>query len=282
MRVNIVVTGVAEQKGIVSFLEKIFDDVEFRSVRFDGFTSIRMSPEATVPAAANIPTNVAELATFFVEAVNSRGGEQFVLLEDLEVANLDQPSVVIQCFLNAVNAIVDKKRPYHTTTENNLKERAAFHLLSPMLESYFFADDNVLNSLELQSQPSLANQDVEGFSVNDQGFLDSISGLCPISNGGQTWQPAAWYGSHPKHYLKYLRTPSNPYDPEIPNYKESRVGAEALRNLNQQAVLANTEAAQFFRAFLTDLAWQLGQEGKIAHGISHPLTSGEGTTLRNI
>ena len=116
MRVNIVVTGVAEQKGIVSFLEKIFDDVEFRSVRFDGFTSIRMSPEATVPAAANIPTNVAELATFFVEAVNSRGGEQFVLLEDLEVANLDQPSVVIQCFLNAVNAIVDKKRPYHKKT----------------------------------------------------------------------------------------------------------------------------------------------------------------------
>jgi len=282
MRVNIVVTGVAEQKGIVEFLENIFDDVEFNSVRFDGFTSIRISPDATIPNGDGIPSDVADLATFFVEEVHSRRGEQFILLEDLEVANLDQPDVVIRCFLNAVNAIVDGKRPHHTTIENDLKERAAFHLMSPMLESYFFTDENVLGALELQSQPILSHPDVEGFRVNDQGFLDSVSDLNPISNGGQTWQPAEWYGSHPKHYLKYLRSPSNPYDPDIPNYKESKVGAHALKNLDQQAVLANEEAAQFFRAFLTDLAWQLKQEDKVAQGTSHPLTSGEGTMLRNI
>lgn len=282
MRVNIIVTGVAEQNGIVEFLESTFDDVEFNSVRIDGFTSIRIPPDATVPDAGTTTSDVANLASFFIETVNLRPGEQFILLEDLEVVNLDQPDVVIQCFLNAVNAIVDSKRPYHTATETNLKERAAFHLLSPMLESYFFADTNVLETLELQSQPLLANPDVEDFCVNDQVFLGAISGLNPITNGGRTWQPAEWYGSHPKHYLKFLRTPCSPYDPEIPNYKESKLGAEALGNLNQHTVLANTDAAQFFRAFLSDLAWQLQQEDKIEDGTCHPLTSGQGTTLRNV
>ncbi len=282
MRVNIVVTGVAEQKGIVTFLENTFNDVEFHAVRFDGFTSVRLSPDATVPTAGNVPSDVAELANFFVETVNSRGGEQFILLEDLEVANLDQPGVVIQCFLNAVNAIIDAKRPHHGSTENNLRERAAFHLLSPMLESYFFADENILGSLELQSTPLLANGDVEGFRVNDPDFLRSISQLAPISNGGKIWQPTQWYASHPKHYLKYLRTPCSPYDPEIPNYKESTVGTQALKSLDHKTVLSDSTAVQFFRAFLSDLAWQIKQENKIEHGICHPLTSGQGTTLRNI
>lgn len=182
MKVGLLVTGRMEAEGLPLFLQRLFPEHSFYSITkrddgtpFDGFTS---SPVGTV--GMDIPTNLTKIIeALCAELVPGRkGGERpdfIFVLDDLEMANLDQPALVTQRFIEAVRSHL-RTLPTNLAdrVEIALQQQASFHLAVPMIESWLFAHDQSLLDAGVPHErlpPQLVNCiSLEDFCTSDQGF----------------------------------------------------------------------------------------------------------------
>ena len=284
--VTLITTGKAEEAAFADFLSSHFEgcDVTFRSEFTDGFTSSRLLKHFDTA-----PTNAAKLAARLVAAVDPgariKGQEKSdfaIAIEDIELFNRDQPERITEVFADAVNAHIKKTWPSQHRQKKameRVRKKASFHLLSPMLESYFFTDPQSIESMKLDSAVvKQDSDDAEKFRTENVDYLKSVEHLDPLSVGGTARE---WFGSHPKHFINYYFDSSEEYDPKRNLYREVMHGAPALRKLRTEMVFAVNEHCSFLRSLINDLSLALGVEQ--VTGVENDVTKfGSGKTLRNI
>jgi hypothetical protein len=274
--VSLIVTGHLEEVGLASSLGRVFPAATFSvEKRLDSFTSARAKKLGPTRA----PALVDKIAERLVATVDpGRGGkpaDHVMVVEDLEVANLDQPEVVVDVFRDAVERHIERVWSSLERREKGrerLRERASFHLFSPMIEAYFFADPAWLAAAGVTAATQLAaGTDLEDFVIADTTYLEAPP--CPKS-----WAMAN-RARHPKHYLQFL------LDPNIPpatKYRETQEGARALECVDWKVLVAKRVAhVRLARSMLLDLADGLGRPADLSPGPAHPATRGRPTLLRN-
>jgi len=290
--IELLVTGDVEEHAIAPSLTPLFPDddrhffIRFRTLfagsrtrgeRSGAFTTERLpAPPAKPPTSGPGKAKADRLARMLVNAVlvQRRPGAPVadfaIALEDLELANADQPDVVCAHFRQAVRAVLDE-RPEATRAADELavRERCSFHLLAPMVEAYFFGDPAALTRAgaraDVPNRFEGATADVESFVVEDPRYTQSVA----------TWsrsprQPAR----HPKHYLSYLCGGERAY-------REGRDGVSALTGLSYSAVLFYRHRTRFLRSLIADLHDIAGRTQPFA-GDTHPQTWGASGLLRNL
>src|SRR5262249_2261768 len=108
-RVALIVTGRLEQAGLPTALGRLFPHVEFVTEYFEGFTSNRLAVgPAPVGRPTGVMTNAEKMAQAMMLALDpGRKGtpaDFAFALEDLELANDDQPQRVVDVFREAVRS----------------------------------------------------------------------------------------------------------------------------------------------------------------------------------
>jgi len=304
--VKLIVTGKMEEKALATALTREFSGLSFSTKRLDGMTSVDFKvPPVSKPS---VPQNVDKLASELVAAVDpGRKGtpeDMAIVIDDLEVANLQQPKVVIKYFREAVTRCVLNRWPSQNRQQSCLekvRESCSFHLFVPMTEAYFFGEvPDALNraGVKLPSMVSSATMDVEDFLVTDDaGYLwaraQKIPGIKddvpywapPLSN--LTEQKAAerlknWYKRHPKHYLEYL------YDRKGINkkktgYQETDGGVKALESLDWNSVLSgNPNHVKYLRSLFDDISCRFGLPNPYSGECAFITDCKQGSVLRNI
>lgn len=273
MRVALIVTGELERAALAASLQRVFPEHEFRvEMRFDGFTSQRVKNLGPT----KVPGHVDKLAAALVAAVdpgrNGAPSDLAVLVDDLEIANLDQPDVVVATFRDAVERHVRAHWPSaarQDVSRERLRERASFHLLAPMIEAYFFGHAGSLDAAGAVTPPVLADgADLEDFTVVDAPYLDAPP-------AARTWaRPDR--ARHPKSYLQYLIDPSM-----TTRYREVKNGVDALDVLDWGGLARRDRThLALLRSMLADLADALGHEAP--QGVLHPATARKAGLLRNV
>jgi hypothetical protein len=185
-----------------------------------------------------------------------------------------------------------------------LRERASFHLAVPMTEAWFFADARSVarNGVPADRLPRLLSSvDPESFETADLAYSADDGAACAMiadrnrrrrESRRAPWllapQPEVpWFvrERHPKAYLQWLCR--DPDDNWCPSWSESKAGAEALRSLDWNAVLANPGHCTYARALVDDLADALGEPRPFVDGgLLAPLTARkprrQAAVLRNL
>ena len=283
-RVQLIVTGELERLGLHLSLRKLFAstgaDVEFLPpLKTQDFTSNRVG--ALLPREQATKSLAAKLASSLVSSVYpGRGGamqaDHVLAVDDLELVNADQPEHVLEYFRHAVRAHVDSTVPTTTTRERvyqALAERGSFHLLAPMVESYFFGETAALDRAKAHRAPNRFDtaRDLEDFEVADPAYLAPAPSTAP-------WKAEPRH-RHPKNYIRYLCDPTGT---QLRAYRETHEGLEALRVLDWSSVLRNEAHAAFARALVDDVADALSVSSPCP-GTCSPLTARKGDgLLRNI
>ena len=287
LRIQLIVTGDLERLALHLSLQRLFAPtgaaVEFlKPLKTQDFTSNRVGKILTGPAA--VKSLASKLANRFVTTVypGRRGTEQadFVIaVDDLELANADQPAHVINYFRHAVRACVEESYSAQSAQERvyrALAERGSFHLLAPMAEAYFFGEPAALTraKADVALNRFSPTRDVEAFEVDDSSYM----ALTPPT---VDWAP---HPRHPKNYVRYLCDPRGQLaQKEERGYRETHAGLDALKTLDWKCVLQNPGHAAFARSLIDDIADALNVPSPCP-GPGSPLTArgaGEGL-LRNI
>jgi hypothetical protein len=239
-----------------------------------------------------VPLVVDKLASHLIAAVDpgrkKPGGpvpDLVVAIDDLELYNLDQPEIVTAAFRDAIRRRVPSQfssLDRQLRCFEQLKERASFHLLCPMLEAYFFTCPASLEAAAIQEQYFLvADKDVEDFESIDARYLSKFEDVPHGNVSGEIHpQTQRWYKKHPKQYLQHLIA-----GPDVsgPIYRETKQGAAALSVLSHRDVLATATQRTFVRSLIYDLADKLDQPLPV--GDLHPATyqqTSKDRVLRNI
>jgi hypothetical protein len=268
-RVALVVTGELERRGLAASLARIFPEASFHvELKVDGFTTARVRNLG----ATTVPTLVDKMARALVAAVDpGRSGtpsDLAIAVDDLEIANLDQPGVVVETFRDAVVRHADvvwKNASRRELCRERLRDRASFHLLSPMTEAYFFGQEGPMVSLGVAGRTELApGVDLEEFTVADATYLTAPEGSAEWAKANRR--------RHPKHYLQYLMSDG---------YGETDEGLAALEKVDWRRLADDYPAhLRFLRALLADLAHGLGRTD-VPPGPEHEATRLRGGVLRN-
>lgn len=320
MRVRLIPTGQAELLGLTECLERLFPGHDFATVAlreepdgrrtpFDGFTSARLKDAADI--GSRLPRLVQQLAAEVHPGRQGKPADLAILIDDLELENADQPEIVIASVREAVRRHVEElaQRTTAATVERvveALQERASFHLAAPMIEAWFFADPAVLTAVGVpldRLPPRLKDGvDPEAFETEDDTYSADDGSACTalaarnVARATRFPRRAAWMlparqdlpayrrERHPKAYLSWLFR--DPTDDRCSRYRESAHGAEALRRLGWDRVLATPTHARFARSLIQDLAAVLGEPAiELPKGDEHPLlvgASGSPRVLRNV
>lgn len=303
MLVKIIPTGKAELLGLEACLQRLFPDHSFETVKggidengevipLNGFTT----SEITNPQ--KIGTCLSKLIEqLAAEAHPGRYGnpaDLAILIDDLELANISQPNIVVESVRNAVQAhlrkLNDSIRSANTMNlvQRALQDKASFHLAVPMVEAWFFADHSALPHAGVRPErlpPRIrAGIDPEQFETDDEAF--SVDDGCGCTHLHQrnlrlkerSRRKVPWLFKdekiqrerHPKAYLSWLCR--DPEDSHCTTYRESHQGVQALQSLNWSKVLGHPDHCAFARAFIDDLIDKLGQP-------AFPLPQGNGHSL---
>ncbi|HEX8822788.1 MAG TPA: hypothetical protein VF794_22875 [Archangium sp.] len=284
VRVQLIVTGDLEYLGLHLSLQKLFAstgaDVEFLPpLQTQDFTSNRVG--ALLPREQATKSLAAKLARSLVSTVYpGRSGtmraDYVIAVDDLELVNADQPEHVLEYFRHAVRAYVDSTFSSATAQDRvyqALAEYGSFHLLTPMVESYFFGEAAALARAGANRAPNRFDmaRDLEDFEVDDPAYL------APAPSDAQ-WKAEPRH-RHPKNYVRYL---CDPKGKPLRAYRETHEGLEALRVLDWSSVLRNEAHAAFARALVDDVADALSVSSPCP-GTCSPLTARKGDgLLRNI
>lgn len=270
-------------------LQRLFPKVTFRRpVQRDGFTSMVL-PETPMLGGRTLP-DVEKLARELVTEVEPGRREAVpdmaILVDDLELSNQAQPERAIEHVRRAVLRYIEHyawpSRASHARARERVRERCSFHLLDPMVETYFFGEAQALVRAGAKRPSTVDPQavDLERFEVtSDPDFLERPDH--PLGEEIPPWaRPQR--ANHPKAYLQFLCDPSGT---ERRAYREGRDGGCALRKLAWEDVCRPREHVRFLRSLILDIADRFN-EGEITKrfiGEAHPLTwPGAGTVLRNI
>lgn len=272
-RVALIVTGDAEFAALHRSLQRAFPTLEF--VRhasppgqpMDGFTSNRLRGDDPVlarptPDGIAMLSPLAKLIDQLVLGVHpGRNGVPYdhaVLIDDLELDNTDQPERVVAHVRAAIPARIDAQWPSQALRDRvraTVRERCSFHLLCPMLEGYFFCDEDALDRAgRVAGRASLVDgRRIEDFAVDDPTYAE-----VPLPEGAtKRTMKSDWRRSperrarHPKKYLQYLCDPSLDGGTR---YDEATTGAQALSSLAWPAVLSAERDVRFVRSLFADLA----------------------------
>lgn len=298
MRVAILPTGLTEWHGLYLALEKLFPGHQFYQVptqaevdsdpgRFPyrGFTSSTLKPGAL----NDPPEDAADLISRALqEALGDRHREVadlVVVIDDLEIANVHQASHVVGVFrAAAVQHLSSVSGNVRLKTTTVLRERVSFHLLVPMIESWFFADPTAPARAGVPPERPVAldvNDDPEEFLTADPQYLSATEDSCPcwVSKGRTKGTRPAWLGTlprerHPKGYLQWLCRDGE--DSHCTKYGESTTGADALKGLHWGLVLSRpSPQLKYLASLIDDIADALGQQpvtGQLDRALA-PLTA---------
>jgi hypothetical protein len=268
-RIQLIVTGDMERKAMVDALRGIFPDrvgrvlVEWqKATKVDGTTSSRLlRPEDGINSSmvGLARAMVAEL----LDGRDRRGPADLVVaVDDLELNNLDQPSLVVSQVKAAVHEMVRQRASAEVERAEllaQLQERCSFHLVTPMIESYLFADPVALRTAGVPSgtPTRLRWCSVEDFESADPAWLKE----CRAKNAEQAARGYTWWRQecHPKAYLTKLLPPGK-------IYVETVEGVAALRRLDWTKVKTPASGAPFIRALFADLAEWFEIDSPLGHG----------------
>lgn len=281
-RVGLIVTGRCEHRALSGSLQRVFPEATFSVLSrepLDSFTSadLREMPESRAPDSLRI------FAERLVAAVEDDDPPDLVVaIDDLELVNAPHPELVAQRVRDAVHAHLQS----HSWTSMGAQEkvtqlvrkRCSFHLLAPMVEAYLFAEPAALTRAGA-TRPARVDPaiDLEDFVTDDPDYLGHPP--MPHRQRLKSWAIDG-RARHPKHYLRFLCDPADPY---TQRYRESVGGAAALRELAWPQVFAHAERVRLARALFEDLADGLGVPHPFP-GTGHPATSDfkRARVLRNL
>ena len=261
-----IVTGDLERLSIHKSLGNIFPECKFLvPTKTDSITSNSL-PD---PKTSDYRENCQELAKTAITAMEDKSGDRpdmVLIVEDLELCNLDQPQIVIQWVCRSIREVLETEyssQHHRERAAQRIRETVSFHLLSPMVEAYFFADRN---SLTLAQVPDpcdlhLVSDDLEAFETNHPGYLQS-----------EPRRAVDQPGRHPKNFIRYLSGGS---------YRESKHGTGALINLNWNNLNRGAFGSQLIRSMFEDVADVAGVQNPIGGPISE-LTYPTRSTNRNL
>lgn len=276
-RIKLIVTGDVERLALVDSLQRWFPE-RVNNAPIEWLVPRKVHGTTTSPLAPpgqGAPTSMEKLARAMVAELwegsdrEGRPADLVLAVDDLELANQHQPSIVVEHLRAAIRAEVVRRNLPDGEVEDlrtRLRERGSFHLLDPMVEAYFFGERTALirAGVAPNVEPRLCRPDVEDFETNDPSWLPT----CAAENVARTAAGHPWWRHerHPKHYLVHL-SPRN-----IP-YAETTQGAAALAQLDWPRVPTNATATPFIRAMFEDLAEWFGVDNPLGHGACAPETS---------
>ena len=284
MMIQLIVTGNLEKESLGDSLSRIFQNVSFSTIRADGFTSETVPQN--LPIHGQAKPSVVKLAERMVAEVDpGRQGtpaDLVILVEDIELKNTHNVEAIIKLYLLAIERAIIAHRPNQSSQaacRRLIQERCSFHLLSPMIESYFFSDVYALQEHIKTARPSMICptnlEDFNAFSdltFAKRTFADPVL----LSSQPHPHDPTPCY-HHPKEYIEYLCTPHDQeYAPKNRRkkniYKETKQGKDALLNLNWDRVFLENTRVPFLRSLIEDISNFLGMENPYP-GETSPLTS---------
>jgi hypothetical protein len=276
MRVALIPTGRTEWHGLPVAFHHLFPQHDFyvlpgeplfRSMRgpFNGFTSTTLTERHE---REDVPHHATELVGLAAREALGNGHDReaadvVVVLDDLELANRHQPDRVMRVFRRAVERHLDGLQGARRRTEIALRERVSFHLIVPMIEAWFFGDPQALRVAGVPDGvvPILDGAGLEDFHTMDMFYEVADESACPcwIARGRKKADRPKWLGAqrerHPKGYLQWLCLDGGAKG--CTSYDESGKGAEALKQLDWDVLLANPRLP-YLGALLEDLAGALG------------------------
>lgn len=287
-RVALILTGDTEFAALHDSLTRIFPTLTFErhasppGQPMDGFTSNALTVDEPMLAKQSrdgdeLLTPLAKLVDQLILAVHpGRNGEPYdyaVLIDDLELANLSQPERVVEHVRRAVPHRIDFHWPSQAKQNHVralVRERCSFHLLSPMVESYFFGEPGALDRAgKVVDRPNLvdpSNSDLEQFTVSDPAY-EAVAGplVATKKEAKGDWRRSPdQRPRHPKKYVQYLADPA--LDGQT-RYREATTGRDALKTLDWAQVLQQPRFTRLARSLFADLAQ-----------IAHPVEAGFATS----
>lgn len=196
-------------------------------------------------------------------------------IDDLELANIDQPHVVTAWLRKALQQYVAQRFSAQeaVNVREALRKRCSFHLLVPLAEAYFFGEPAALTRAGVRTGIPVhrLGNDVEKFETNDPEFLP----LVQVRNAKKAEEGFSWWREdrHPKRYLEFLVERSGGL------YVETQGGARALEELDWPKMGADQTSLQFARALFEDLSLALDIQNPLGWGTLSGCTY-PGTTVR--
>lgn len=279
VRVALILTGKLEMLGLAKGLAGLFgEEHEFVSIPrrrdqpdepFPGFTSAPLpQPGQREPGSA-----LSNLVAAMVDALWTHGYDLAVVLDDVELYNVGNEHIVVDEFRGAVarhlDRVVQRDAQLGRELGDRLRASGSFHLVSPMIESWIFADPGGAANAGVPSRhlpPRLVQgQDPESLVTNDPAYTADVGSACTkwmsLPSSYQERQRPEWLKTthprerHPKRYLAWLCR-----DPAARNCStfSERTACNALIRLSWAQVLQNPRHMTFARALVCDLADGLG------------------------
>jgi hypothetical protein len=293
MRVALLPTGRTEWRGLPGALRRLFpgdSNLEFfvlptasevlsnpDGFPYPGFTSNAL----TVADEVSPPESAMELVGRAAQAAlgdrHVEPADLVVVLDDLELANAGQADRVCRVFRAAVTQHLAKlgSGAVEARTRSALVQRVSFHLLVPMVEALFFADEGALRAAgvpEGRHVEFTSERDPEAFVTADPEYRLATADDCPCWHQlpqerrqqvlrKKKLRPKWIEGRrevHPKGYLQWLCRDGAL--PACTRYDETVGGGQALAGIGWAEVLGRPAAQlQFLRAFVADVADALDQ-----------------------
>jgi hypothetical protein len=297
MRVALLPTGKAELLGFPGAFNRLFPAHEFHTIAkiddqkhpFDSFTSSPLPIQATsVPA--SLDKIIQKAASELVPGRTAAGPpiDLLIITEDLELANRHQPQTVVDAVRQAAcNHIAGLNQRLADQVREAFRERASFHLLVPMLESWFFADP--VGAFSLAGVPAdrlpprlVPDCDPEAFETGDPQFAKDTGDHClawralPANKRNDKKIKPGWLKRgpqrvyHPKDYLSWLCRSGAKKN--CTRYRETHEGKDALEGLNWHRALSTPVHCQYMRSLLADIEWTLNTGLNVQNGACAPLT----------
>lgn len=275
MRVKLVVTGDVEKLALKKSLERYFQEtssgarVEFLPPRkVHGITTYPLKP-LPPDEESSIPRDVEAMARAVVaevcEGADGKPADLVVAIDDLEIANHFEPHRVTSWVRRGMEREIARRSQvagwgFAEKLRRRVRERCSFHLLVPMIEAYFFAEEAALQRIGVSSEhpPRLTRRDVEHFETDDPMFLP----IAQQKNAQQRANGYTWWchERHPKHYLEHLCNRSGR------TYGETSQGRDALAELGWPSLPADELALAFARALFEDIADFCGIDNPMGPG----------------
>jgi hypothetical protein len=271
-RIKLIVTGHTEEKSLHRSLQRLFPANRGGTVvdwlnpsRLNGTTTYRLQ---TLSAGQQAPEVMKLMAkTLMQEAVygKDRPADLVIAIDDVELGNRGQEFQIARTMRTAMTqAIAELPLDRQAMVRQVVRERCSFHVLCPMIESYFFGERGALTNagVSIQITPRLTHPtDVEDFESCDPDWLKRCQTENAKSRPAMPW----WrHEKHPKHYLDFL------VDKSGNEYDEVEVGATTLGAIAWAAVPKVADDFRFARCLFQDLADWFGVANPVMPGRLDP------------
>ncbi len=269
-RIQLIVTGDAEEAGLCESLLRCFPDrrngrkVDWLAPRkISGVTThrLRSGDKPSEP--------MRKLAkALLIEARRGKTGispDLVIAVDDVELHNDGQEQIIVEHLRSALKCVLEEQKDdtWRLEAQILLRQKCSFHLLCPMVESYFFRDPDalVVAGVPKSEKPQLVHLDVEKFVTNDSSFLPE----CVVENKRRAEHLPWWrHERHPKHYLEHLVKRGGKM------YEETGGGKKALKTINWAAIPSAPTETRIIRSLFEDLAVWFNIANPIGLGDTHP------------